>query len=375
MITFEILTSSERLVAIAPAWQQAWQQHAASAFQSHAWITAWDRHRGADYDLLIGLAWKAERLLAVLPCAVRAYRGLRILEWAAQGLSDYCDGFGDIELFPSLWEKLLLTSRPDIVRLKNISSQAVARPMLEQSGLMRSDGDLCLQIRSQWATGEAWFSTLNKKKRNNHTRGRRKLEAMGTIEISIHYSASMNVMGKLFALKETWLKHNDLSSPLVENGFGLLWSLVNSLEKTKKLCIVLITCNREVVAGSINVIEGRNMLAFFAAYDPAYEAASPGIMLMTEYTRWAFSNGFTVIDYLRGAESYKYEFSNAHVILDAFIGAYSVKGKIALSAFQLGQNVIKTCRSKPQTGPTIGGAYTTSAGTSRLETAQSKGES
>src|ERR1700761_4645683 len=154
MIRYEVLADADRFYTMGE-WQHLWTESKASVFQSRPWLYAWydhialnDRLRQVDYDLAIGLAWDEKRLIAVLPMAVHHFKGIRLLEWAGQSLCDYCDGFGDAEQFPALWEKILTQAKPDIIRLKNVGPEAKIRPFLEQSGLRAQADDLCLLIRS-----------------------------------------------------------------------------------------------------------------------------------------------------------------------------------------------------------------------------------
>jgi len=365
MIRFEIIHDASRFDAVREPWQALWTAYDGGVFQSHAWIKAWLMHAGPAFQLRIGVAWQNDRLVAVLPLAMHRYFGLRILEWAAQSLSDYCDSFGDPASVTKLW--MMLRSRGiDVIRLKNVAPEAQARSFLAASRLNAIEDDCCMLIQSQWPDGAAWFRTLNKKKRNNHARGLRILAAIAPTRVECHSTVPAGLIDHLVALKLAWLRANELSSPLLENGPVLLAALAEALAEIGKLCIVIIRCGDEVVAASINAVENDRLLAFFAAYDPRYDRASPGILLMTEYTKWAFDNGFTVIDYLRGAESYKFEFATKQVNLTSFVGARTLRGIITLALYRIGN----TCKEsqKPLTKPLdSGGAYSTKAGTSRME--------
>ncbi len=70
-----------------------WRETDGLIFQSPAWIGAWwttipDRARRA---LRIGLVWRGDRLVAVVPLAIARRQGVRMLEWAASSYTDYGD--------------------------------------------------------------------------------------------------------------------------------------------------------------------------------------------------------------------------------------------------------------------------------------------
>ena len=45
------------------------------------------------------------------------------------------------------------------------------------------------------------------------------------------------------------------------------------------------------------------MQAYLTAYDPAFDKASSGTILIVRYTRWAFDHGLRIVDFLRGDEA------------------------------------------------------------------------
>ncbi|TIX39999.1 MAG: GNAT family N-acetyltransferase, partial [Mesorhizobium sp.] len=94
----EIVRSADRLAAVEAAWMELWHRTDGLIFQSHAWISAWwsTVQRRDQRALRIGLVWKGERLVAVVPLAIGRRRGLRFLEWAAGSYTDY----GDILVAP-----------------------------------------------------------------------------------------------------------------------------------------------------------------------------------------------------------------------------------------------------------------------------------
>ncbi|HJS83964.1 MAG TPA: GNAT family N-acetyltransferase [Acetobacteraceae bacterium] len=379
MIRFEVVRDATRFQEIEAAWLDLWRRSGAGIFQHHGWIAAWWHScTGNVYRLRIGLAWQDQELVAVLPLAIRSWRGLRLLEWAAQSFSDYCDIIGSPAVLEELWGAVAAAGGFDMVRLKNIAPEARVLTALRQLGLReaaeRHPHDLCLRVTSQWANGEAWFRSLNKKKRNNHTRGARILAEFGDVAHRQYTPGEplQPVLDRLMALKRDWLRANRLTSPLLDNNVDVLPRLVQALSKIGSLRIFTIECSGEVVAGSVNVVQKDKMMAFFSAYDPKYDRASPGISLMTEYTRWAFDQGIAVVDYLRGGEPYKFEFANAAVELTSVVEGWTFRGKALLAgvaALAAARRTLARLRSGatgPAAVPAYGGAYLTQSGMSRI---------
>jgi len=188
----EIITDPARFATIQPAWQQLWQSSGGYIFQSHAWIAGWlsgvqDRK---EIKLQIALAWDGDRLCGAMPCAVHRRAGLRVLTWAAQLFSDYCDCLLDADYengcVPAvLWDGLRRFGGFDLISLQQIRPDAKCRGFLDQlardsNRLQNGDRqERCMRIENRWKDGESFFRSLNKKGRNNYTRGKRILAELG----------------------------------------------------------------------------------------------------------------------------------------------------------------------------------------------------
>jgi CelD/BcsL family acetyltransferase involved in cellulose biosynthesis len=154
---------------------------------------------------------------------------------------------------------------------------------------------------------------------------------------------------------------------LFDHGPALVTAFAGSMAQVGRLRACVIRCGNDIVAGSINVTHGKAIWAWLTAFDARYQRASPGIMLMNEYTRCAFNDGFEEIDYLRGDEAFKFEFATTQVGLSCFIAATTLPGMAVLAALRVRAKLQR--RWAPDaTGqiPAIGSAYVTTNGTPRV---------
>ena len=191
-LRIEIITDAARFATIRPAWGQLWERSGGFVFQSHDWIAGWLSGMGGrrDVKLQIAVAWKGDQLCGAMPCAVHRRSGLRVLSFAAQLFSDYCDCLMDpayewTDVLPLLWDSLNEAGGFDLINLQQLRPDARCREFLD--GLAGDGGRLrhgdrnerCMRIENWWSDGEAFFRSLNKKGRNNHTRGKRILAELG----------------------------------------------------------------------------------------------------------------------------------------------------------------------------------------------------
>jgi CelD/BcsL family acetyltransferase involved in cellulose biosynthesis len=102
-----------------------------------------------------------------------------------------------------------------------------------------------------------------------------------------------------------------------------------------------------VVAISINVVQRRRMMAFITTYDPEFERASPGMVLMMDYIQWSIDQGLSMVDFLCGGEDFKRRFATQAVTLDSVSGARTLLGRLAVLA-DGAQHAIRSRRAPAQ---------------------------
>lgn len=340
--TLEIVSDAERLAAIAPAWDALWRQAAGLIFQSHAWIAGWWQtapDRG-QRQLRIGLIWNGDRLVGVMPLCIARRRGLRFLEWAANSYSDYEDILAVPECRPAaqarLWAQLTAAGGFDIALLNRLRPNALARD-LERSNVPlklvpNHRNEVSYRVTGDWSTGDAWFNSQSKRTRKNYRHGHNVLAEEGATQFRLLAADEpvAPVLERLATLKRQWLVARGHKSALFDEGDRVLVALVDALAKSGMLRIFVFEVAGEIAAISVNFVQHGAMMAFLTTYDPQYERASPGTLLMTDYIKWSFDNGLHTVDFLCGAEPFKTRFATTHVTLDTLIAPASMRGRAAL---------------------------------------------
>ena len=343
----EIVTDYTRFTSIQPAWRLLWERSGGYIFQSHDWIAGWlvgvrDRH---EIRLQIALAWDGERLCAAMPCAVHRRSGLRVLSWAAQLFSDYCDCLVDsayeaASVMPLLWNALRRFGGFDLISLQQIRPDARSRVFLNQvaeDGIQLRPGDReerCLRIENKWGDGDSFFRSLTKKGRNNHTRGKRILAEIGgdvRFRLVEPLEDSKCLIDEIMDLKRAWLRANDPTSPLLGDDGTVLRAILEKACRSGLAKIFLLESGGKIAAASINLVYGGRMEAYFTAYDAAFERASPGTILIVDYAIWSFDQDLAHVDFLRGEEAFKFRMANAETLLSSFEGARTLVGQVAIS--------------------------------------------
>ena len=336
----EIVETSARLAEIGPAWTALWQRLDGLIFQSHAWIAAWwntvpDQSERA---LRIGLLWSGDQLLAVVPLAISRRKGLALLEWAANAHSDYEDILLAPECSPAalhqLWGKLSGAGGFDLVRLNRLLPGAAAEALSSSIGVALRPNhrvEMSYRVSGVWANGATWFDEQPKKTRQNYRRGRKALDEAGIGQSRLlPPDAPLGpVLDRLAQLKRKWLAARGHASDLFDDGAAALAALVDALARVGVLHVFVLERGSEVVAVSINFVQHGTMMAFVTTYDPDFERASPGMVLMMDYIQWSIDHGLSTTDFLCGAEAFKQRFATQSVTLTTVAGARTVKGMLA----------------------------------------------
>ncbi len=338
----EVVTDCERFSAVGDAWNGLWQRAGGFIFQDHSWISGWlAGMRGRrEMRLRIALAWDDDRLCGVMPCAIHRRSGLRMLTWAAQLFSDYCDclidpAYPDVTVFAALWNGLRRAGGFDLISLQQIRPDSQCRPLLGSQHLLPAErSERCMRIDNQWPDGEAFFRSLNKKGRNNHTRGKRILAELGG-EVSFRAvereADAAPLFDEILELKHAWLRTNDPGSALLGDDCVVLRAILDRVWQSGMARIFLLECGGKIAAASVNFVYRGRMEAYFTAYDAAYDRASPGTILIVEYARWSFDRGLNYVDFLRGEEPFKFRLANNEILLTSFSGARTLVGQMAIS--------------------------------------------
>ncbi len=341
----EIITHPDRFGEIKPHWDALWRRCAADVFQTHAWIEAWLRACDGYATPRIAVAWRDGEILAAVPLAVRRRYGFRTLEWSAQAQSDYCDALATAETasqLPLLWEAVCEAGGFSVVNLGQVSKGAVVRPLLDSGGSSRTRferrdrEESCLGIDCVWRDSEAWFRSLGKKGRNNFWRGERNLAGLGG-EVAFHCldPGERTIEPELrhvMELKREWLRTTNPGSPLLGHDGEALEAMLIAAAGTGLMRLFVLTCGKMMAAASVNFVHADQMQAYLTCYDPAFARASPGMLLIVRYTRWAFDNGMRKVDFLRGDEPFKSHLANCENRLNTYTGTRTLLGRAALAA-------------------------------------------
>ncbi len=366
----QIVSTGDDLAAVASAWSRLWRETDGLVFQSPDWVVAWWNTLPVNHKhaLRIGLIWHGDTLKAALPLMITRRKGLRILEWAAISCTDYPDILAvadcPLEQLRLLWLAIVEAGGFDLAQLYRLLPDALMRDVVPTGKLRLRPGhrtEVSCRVAGDYAGEGGWLAQQSKKARQNHRRGYKVLAEGAEVQFRLVDTSAepiAPIVDQFYLLKRKWLDDTGRQSELLEADAGVIQALVEVLRSLGILRIFVLERSGEIVALSINFEQRGVMMAFLTTFDPAYDRASPGNLLIVDYIQWSFAQGLRIVDFLCGGERFKFRFASTTVTLDSLVGARTVLGRAALFANKL------RLRSIPE-GETADDADEASAGESR----------
>ncbi|RYG23518.1 MAG: GNAT family N-acetyltransferase, partial [Burkholderiales bacterium] len=189
------------------------------------------------------------------------------------------------------------------------------------------------RVTGPFANGQAWFDSQSKKARQNYRRGYKTFGENGPVGFRLlgDDEPRKPVLERLAMLKRKWLVARGHTSSLFNEDSQILSALTGVLAQAGVLRIFVLELDGLIVAVSLNFVQRNAMMAFVTTYDPQYERASPGMLLINDYIMWSFDQGLDMVDFLCGAEAFKLRFATETVQLATLVGSGSLRGSAALA--------------------------------------------
>ena len=340
----EIVTTARRLVDVGPAWEALWRRGGQSVFQSHGWVAAWwnAAQLHGKSSLCVGLCWDGERLAAVLPCAIRRHRGVRVLEWAAKDCSDYCDALNEpgqaagVQALEQSWGAMAASGGFDLAYLSHVRPDAALHGLLggQPQGLQLRLGRRSAksrQVRVRAHDGQTWFQGIDAAVRSSHAQGMQALGEMGPVRSELHGPGDTiaGVLDQMISLKRQSLAVTGGTYAILDNDAAMFHALAKELARQQALRIFTLHCGTRLIAALLNIMAGTGMQVFFAAHDPHFSQAALEALALVECAIKAFDMGLTEVDLLC-VDQAGYSFADAQTDLASYVGARTLAGRLAL---------------------------------------------
>jgi CelD/BcsL family acetyltransferase involved in cellulose biosynthesis len=304
--------------ALESAWRALDAQSQVRPFQQFGWTAAWLRTLGAagTWQLRIAALWQDGALVAILPLCVRRFRGLRILEWIAVRVSDYCGAIIDAHIdadaaLRAMWHAIERRGGFDIARLSHVRTDTdLFRIMSEFEPWIETFEDAG-GVPIAWASGEEWLAHQSASMRDRVKYKERRMRKAG-FEVRVCDSPAKYapIIDTLIVQKRPWLAARGLSSTLNEpGGAEFLQAAAAASAARGELHLSTVEKDGLIAACDLAFVRDGIIYSYIASFDPEYHKYSFGRVLTDTLLMWGCDNGMRRFDLLLGAYDYKTEYN------------------------------------------------------------------
>lgn len=347
--SWRMLVTPSDWAAAGALWQAVARRGApVGLFQSHEWLDAWWQAVAADPApaLRVAVLADADGPLAILPLVLDRRGCVARLGWMAAEVSDYCDliaapGLDGAAAWPGL-RALLGRSGGALLSLGQIRPDGAAArlfgphlradpapparsPYVDLAG--RSWAEVEQAISSSWRKdlrrlGKRLTERAPWRYAECDTPGHR----AAAIEFVLRHKAGQ-LAGDALALA----RHERVFAPLARDIFA------RAAVGQARTHVAVIETGGKPIAAHLGFVDAERFYYYVPAYDPDYQAFSPGNILMFELLRRACELGAPVFDLLRGDYAYKWRLTDKAVELRGYVEPMTLLGR-----FYLGLRSIKS---------------------------------
>ncbi len=342
-----------RLVATDQAWTEAeegWTRIAGRGapiglFQDHAWLSAWWRaaaRAAAAPALHTVIVSDDAGPVAIAPLVVRRDRFPARLVWMALEVSDYCDliAVPGIDA-ASLWRVLKPAMAASGAALADLSQ---LRPDGAAAQLLRAGaraGTLSLQSPYLDLAGRPWDQVekaFSSNLRQEMRRKGRRLAKQLPWRYAEYAESARRAAAVEFVVAQKRRQFADEPAALAQlehvfapfardvflrDGVGHARIHVSALEAE---------ADGRMIAAHLGFADAERFYYYVPAFDPEFQADSPGQLLIYELVRRAAEERVPVFDMLRGDYPYKWRLTDTSVELKSVVEPLGTLGQLYLLA-------------------------------------------
>jgi CelD/BcsL family acetyltransferase involved in cellulose biosynthesis len=338
-LSIEAVRDRPAFDALGPEWRALEERSdGAVFFQSFDWCRNYldhMAHKGGP-GMLIVAARSHGSLVALLPLAIKAKPGFKVVSGLAEPFQQYTEMLADpgCDLEAVFAQMLPVMRAPgaDCLHLGQVRAggplhRAMAG-MIPPSG--EADGAPFVPM-GEWPDFAAYHKTVNAKTRKNMRAARNRLERDGEITHEIARSGPLlaAVIDRTFEGREAWLERQGLTSRAFRSKdfAAFLDSFKDpALVGVETIAFSLKHAGRPI-ADQWGFLHKRRYYAFMACWDEAYKAFSPGKMQLGAILESCHAEGIDIADFLIPAAPYKMTWAHEAVPVQDHVLPLTLKGR------------------------------------------------
>ena len=316
----------DSLAAVESAWRGFERQADCTAFQTYAWLSAWQRHIGTRNDVVpcIVVARDASGAIqCILPLATRPAGFARELVFLGTELCDYnapllAPDFSarvDAAEFAALWRRALglLQQQPrlrfDMIRLEKMPEavRGQPNPMLFLPATPHPSGCYATALAQSWEAFYAAKRSPSTRRRDRTKRNR--LAEFGEIkfETPATPASALAALAVLVEQKSAYFAQRGIANLFARPGYlDFFQELASNPQSADLVHVSELKVGAQIVAANFGLTFGGRYYYVLSSYtDGQLARLGPGAIHLHELMRYAIEHRFTMFDFTVGDERYK----------------------------------------------------------------------
>lgn len=328
-------------------WLELQEEGDATAFQSFAWIAAWQRHIGGREGIrpCVAVGWGQDgKAQFILPLGIQKSLFLRRLVWLGGSLSDYqgpllARTFTRLVggQFPRLWRDIrAMLPRHHVVSLGRMPDMvgAQANPFLMLDGLApHASNAHFTRLKPEWQGYYDAKRSSGSKKRDRQKR--RKMEELGAVKWIVPQTASDRLASfdALVTQKSRAFERMGVGNFLGKPGYlDFYRDLLSDPAAADLVHVSHLQVGDDIVAANWGLSFQKRYSYVLASYDETHDASrlGPGMIQLMELMSHVTQTGHDIFDFTIGDEGYKDQWCEVEVPLYDHLAAEGLLGRAAL---------------------------------------------
>ena len=308
---------------LAKEWKELEKDSNISIFQTYDWNIHWQENCNNNFENIILLYYKKNKLISILPLILYKRYFLKILSWSGFPFSDYNQPLirNNYTLekldFKFLISTLSKKYRFDVIHLINNTNNQIFDLRSYKSNkaykLIFKNHNSCDLIINKF------------KKKINYEENRLKNKFNYKIYLNPSNNKKFEILNFFVEKKMEQLNRTNAWNYLKIKKFK---DYIFKLEKfdQSKISFSCIEVNGKIISSHIGYTLNKNYYYIFPAYDYSYKKFSPGNILLFKLIEICKTKNFIDFDLTIGEENYKKSFTNYEIDLYDYINCRTLFG-------------------------------------------------
>ncbi|MGH8322602.1 MAG: GNAT family N-acetyltransferase, partial [Steroidobacteraceae bacterium] len=272
---------------------------------------------------------------------VKRHKGVRVLQWLGEQVTDYCDAVVDPHIdanvaLERLWGELNDRGGFDIARLKHVRADAKVSEFIDRLHPWVETSGASYGIPIECATGKDWIQRLGARRRERVNYGLRRMARLGFEFWLWQPPAPLEpLIDTLLGQKRSWLASQGIGGVLEEAPATAFMCALATEMAGGGLHLSVIRSHDRIATCHLGFLRDGVLYSYMPSYDLSLQKYGFGTLLRETLIMWACDNGVRRLDLLLGDEEYKTQYDFTREPVRTLVIGRGLLGKAIVALYRL----------------------------------------